>query len=106
MDSGNPVDGFILTILELIDLIINIFQVIIFVWWILWLLLAFNVIRGYNPTLAGIMGALDRFLQPFLTPIRRRLPNFGGLDLSPVVLLLLLWFAQAILWRVIAPIVL
>lgn len=106
MNSGSPVDGFILTILELIDLIINIFQVIIFVWWVLWLLLAFNIVRGYHPTLVGIMGALDRFLQPFLAPIRRRLPNIGGLDLSPIVLLLILWFAQAILWRVIAPIVL
>lgn len=63
------------------------------VWWIIiiqailsWLI-AFNVINTYNDFVRQIWGALDRMTLPIYRPIRRILPDFGGLDLSPLVVL-------------------
>jgi YggT family protein len=61
------------------------------------------VINTRNQAVAMIADALYRLTEPALAPIRRILPNFGGLDLSPVVLILLLWFAQSLLFEVFAP---
>ena len=76
------------------DLIIDILRILLdVVWWIIivqailsWLL-AFNVINTQNPVVRQIWMALDRMTQPFYAPIRRILPDFGGLDLSPLVVL-------------------
>ena len=57
-------------------------------------LIAFNVVNMRNQFVATIAEALWRLTEPALRPIRNFLPNFGGLDLSPVVLILLLIFAQ------------
>ncbi len=65
-------------------------------WWVLiisavlsWLI-AFNVINTHNPVISNITDVLWRLTEPVLAPIRRFLPSFGGLDLSPVVVLLLI----------------
>jgi YggT family protein len=64
------------------------------VWWILViqivlsLLIAFNVINTYNQYVGGLARGLDRVTEPVYRPIRRILPDFGGLDLSPMVVLL------------------
>ena len=47
----------------------------------------------YNP----IVQFLYRVTEPVLRPIRRRLPDLGGLDISPMVLILVLWFTQSVL---------
>ena len=76
------------------DLIIDILRILLdVVWWIIivqailsWLI-AFNVINTQNPVVRQIWMALDRMTQPIYAPIRRILPDFGGLDLSPLVVL-------------------
>jgi YggT family protein len=76
------------------DLVIDILRILIdVVWWIIivqailsWLI-AFNVINTQNPVVRQIWLALDRMTQPIYAPIRRILPDFGGLDLSPLVVL-------------------
>ena len=60
-------------------------------------LIAFNVINMRNQFVAMIVEALWRLTEPALRPIRRFLPNLGGLDISPVVLILLLIFVQNLL---------
>ena len=60
-------------------------------------LIAFNVVNMGNQVVATIAEALWRLTEPALRPIRRFLPNLGGLDISPVVLILLLIFIQNIL---------
>jgi YggT family protein len=64
------------------------------VWWMIlasvvlsWLF-AFNIVNVNNPTVRQISHGLHRFTEPLLAPIRRILPAMGGLDLSPIVLLL------------------
>jgi len=78
--------------------ILQIFQVLLdVVWWIIvvqailsWLI-AFNVINTYNDGVRQIWQALQRMTEPMYRPIRRILPDFGALDLSPLVVLLILF---------------
>ena len=62
-------------------------------------MIAFNVINTRNQVVATIAEALWRLTEPVLKPIRNILPNLGGLDLSPVVLILLLIFIQNLLYE-------
>ena len=56
-----------------------------------------NVINTHNDFVRQIWGALDRMTEPMYRPIRRILPDFGGLDLSPLVVLVGLAIADRIL---------
>lgn len=79
-------------------LIFQILEVLLDVlWWIIvvqaimsWLL-AFNVINLYNDTVRAIWQALEKITDPIYRPIRRVMPNFGALDLSPLVVLLIIF---------------
>lgn len=57
-------------------------------------LIAFKVVNTYNRVVASIAEVLYRLTEPALAPIRRVLPTMGGLDLSPIVLILLLYFLR------------
>lgn len=88
--------------LSLISLLATIIQIYIYVLIasaILSWLIAFNVINTRNQVVATIAEALWRLTEPVLKPIRNILPNLGGLDLSPVVLILLLIFVQNLLYE-------
>jgi YggT family protein len=66
-------------------------------------LLAFNVVNYRNQAVRMIWEFLSRITEPLLRPIRRILPSFGGIDLSPLVLILVIIFLQrAILYPLIA----
>ena len=73
---------------------------VIFSW-----LVAFNVINPHNQFVRTIWQTLDAVTEPVLRPIRRMLPNMGGLDLSPLVLLLGLFFVQSVILPNIAKVV-
>jgi YggT family protein len=62
-------------------------------------LVAFNVINTRNRFVYTVMDVLYRVTEPALRPIRNFLPNLGGLDLSPIVLILILYFIQSMLQR-------
>lgn len=66
-------------------------------------LLAFGVVNRYNRSVAVIGDFLYRITEPALRPIRNFLPNFGGIDISPVILIFLLIFLDRILHYYIAP---
>ena len=83
--------------ISLIYTVIQIYIYILVASAILSWLIAFNVINMRNQFVAMIVEALWRLTEPALRPIRRFLPNLGGLDVSPVVLILLLIFIQNLL---------
>ncbi|WP_380873713.1 YggT family protein [Sphingomonas sp. DBB INV C78] len=84
-------------LLSVIDLLINILVAIFIVQMVLSLLVAFNVINTYNEFVRRLMYALDRVTEPLLRPIRRFMPDLGGLDFSPMVLILGLVILQRVL---------
>jgi YggT family protein len=83
--------------LWLIDTIITLYIWILIASAILSWLVAFNVVNARNPVVANIGEFLYRITEPALRPIRALLPNLGGIDISPVILILLLLFLQRII---------
>jgi YggT family protein len=57
-------------------------------------LIAFNVVNTRNRFVQTIVDVLERVVNPLLRPIRKVLPDFGGIDLSPMVLWLFIWLIQ------------
>ena len=64
------------------------------IWAVLSWLIAFNVINMQNSFVRSVVTGLDRFFNPMLRPIRRILPDMGGIDLAPMVLILLIMLVQ------------
>ncbi|MGH6621406.1 MAG: YggT family protein [Alphaproteobacteria bacterium] len=84
-------------VLWLINTVINLYIWIIILQVVMSWLIAFNVINTNNRFVYLVGDFLYRLTEPAMRPIRRILPNLGGIDLSPMVLLLLLIFAQRLL---------
>jgi YggT family protein len=74
--------------------VIDIYFYILIVNIVLSWLVAFNVVNMQNRLVATILYATNRLTDPLLNPIRRVLPNLGGIDISPIVLVLGLLFIQ------------
>jgi YggT family protein len=88
-------DSFIWLIIKIID----IYWWIVFAMVIMSWLLAFNVVNIHNHFVRQIWELLLRLTEPLLKPIRRSLPNVGGLDISPLVLFIGLWLIRGFLAR-------
>jgi YggT family protein len=69
-------------------------------------LLAFNVINIHNDFVRSVWNGLNALTEPLLRPIRRWLPAMGGLDISPIVLLLAIYFLQRLIAYNLYPIAL
>ncbi|MBB4287881.1 YggT family protein [Roseospira goensis] len=82
---------------QIILIVIDLYIWVVIIQAILSWLVAFNVINGYNRFVATVGEVLYRLTEPVLAPIRRRLPSMGGVDLSPVVLILGLIFLQLVI---------
>ena len=85
-------------LLWLIDTIITLYIWMLIASAILSWLVAFNVVNTRNPVVANIGEFLYRITEPALRPIRAILPNLGGIDISPVILIILLLFLQRLIY--------
>ena len=88
-----------ITIIQILIVLLDV------LWWIIiaqvalsWLI-AFNVLNTSNHGVRRFLDALERFLDPLYRPIRKILPDFGGLDFSPLVLILII----SILGQIVLP---
>ena len=68
-------------------------------------LIAFNILNTQNRFVYSILELSYRLTDPFLNKIRRFLPNLGALDISPIILLLLIWFIEMCMKLYIAPMI-
>jgi YggT family protein len=84
----------------LIDLVISIYTYVLIASAVLSWLVAFNVINTRNRAVYLIGDFLYRITEPALRPIRRFIPSLGGIDVSPIILILILWFVQQELWQI------
>ena len=85
------------SLLGLIIQIINLFQFILIIYIIGTWLVNFNVINTSNRFVYSVMEAMYRLCEPSLNFVRRYLPAFGSIDLSPIVVYLGLWFIKSLL---------
>jgi YggT family protein len=90
-------------ILDVLLLILQLYTYVIIIVAIMSWLIAFNVINVYNDVVRTIWNALNAITEPLLKPIRNILPAMGGLDISPVILLLLIFLVQDIISRYVYP---
>ena len=77
-------------LLQIVDLLLWVVMWIIIIQAIMSWLVAFNVINTHNEVVRSIWIALDRLTQPLYRPIRRILPDFGAIDFSPMVVIILI----------------
>ena len=87
------------SLLWLIDTVITLYVWLLIASAVLSWLIAFNVVNLRNPIVMQIADFLDRVTEPALRPIRRVLPNLGGIDISPIILILLLYFARNLIFE-------
>ena len=86
-----------ISFLGLLVQIINLFQFILIVYIISTWLINFNIINTSNRFVYTVMESMFRLCEPSLNFVRRYLPTFGSLDLSPIVVYLGLWFIKSLL---------
>jgi len=95
-------NAILFTLLSVIDLYIYVIIGAAILSW----LIAFSVVNTQNKFVYMVYDILYRLTEPALRPIRRFMPNLGGLDLSPIILLLILMFLQTLIAKDIAPLLL
>jgi YggT family protein len=79
---------------EVLDILLSLFMWLLIIQAIMSWLLAFNVLNPRNQVVGMIWQFMLRATEPLLRPIRRILPNFGGIDLAPLVLILIIYFIR------------
>ena len=87
------------SVLMLIDRIIDIYVWVIILSAVLSWLVAFDIVNMRNRFVYLVGDALNRITEPVYRPIRRFLPDMGGLDLSPLIVILGLWFLRDLMWE-------
>ena len=91
------------SIFVLLDSIITIYLWIIIINAILSWLVAFNILNTQNRFVFSVLDATYKLTDPALNKIRRFIPTFGSIDISPVILILLLMFLRNIIFEIFAP---
>ena len=89
--------------LWLIDTLITLYIWLLIASAVLSWLVAFNVVNTRNQVVAMVADFLYRITEPVLRPIRQMMPNLGGIDVSPVILILLILLLENIIVRYIYP---
>ncbi len=90
-------------ILDVVLIVLNLYTYVVIAGAILSWLLAFNVVNYSNDFVRMIWQTINALTEPLLGPIRARLPNLGGVDISPIVLLLGVFFLQSVIVRYVYP---
>ncbi|MBW9087173.1 YggT family protein [Rhizobium wenxiniae] len=92
-----------LALFQTIDLALNLYTWILIASAIFSWLFAFNVINSSNQFVDAIGRFLYNVTEPVLRPIRRIMPNLGGIDISPIIVLLLIFFLRSFMWNSLFP---
>lgn len=92
-----------LALFQTIDLALNLYTWVLIASAIFSWLYAFNVINTNNRFVYSLGQFFYNVTEPALRPIRRFLPNLGGIDISPIILLLLIFFIRSFMWNTLYP---
>ncbi len=85
------------SLLGLLIQIIDLYKLVLIFYIIATWLIAFNIINTSNRFVYSLMEILYRLCEPSLRWVRRYVPTFGNIDISPIIVFLLLWFLQSLL---------
>ena len=87
----------VLSLIQVLMLLLDVVWWVIMIQFVLSLLLVFNVINTHNDFVRNLYAALEKMTEPLYRPIRRLLPDFGGIDFSPMVVIILLMILNRLL---------
>ncbi len=90
-------------VLDIVLLVLQVYIWLLIAAAVLSWLIAFNVVNTRNPVVASVGEFLYRITEPLLRPIRNMLPNLGGIDISPVILILIILLIENVIVRYIYP---
>ena len=85
------------SLLGLIIQVINLYQFVLLIYIIASWLISFNIINTSNRFVYSLIEAMHRLCDPSLKIVRKYVPSFGTIDISPVIVYLLLWFLKSLL---------
>ncbi|OCJ10956.1 hypothetical protein A6U86_23545 [Rhizobium sp. AC27/96] len=103
MSVNREMETDMLALFQTIDLALNLYTWVLIASAIFSWLYAFNVINSSNQFVGSVGNFLYAVTEPALRPIRRILPDLGGIDISPVILLLLIFFIRSLMWNSLVP---
>lgn len=86
-----------LALIQIVDLLLSVVNWIIVIQAVLSWLVAFNVVNTYNDFVRQLLFALNKITEPLYRPIRKIMPDFGALDLAPLVVLLIIYILRKII---------
>ncbi|HWE71877.1 MAG TPA: YggT family protein [Stellaceae bacterium] len=86
--------GFVVPLIRVVIAILDLYWYLVIIQAVISWLIAFNVINTYSRPVAMVLDFLYRITEPVLRPIRQFVPSIGGLDISPVILLLIIWLVE------------
>ncbi len=91
----------LIPLLQVVSVALDLYKWVIIIWVVLSWFVAFGVVNTRNQFVSMIGRALEGLVEPALRPIRRRVPSFGNVDISAVILFLIILFLQLVIGRVI-----
>jgi YggT family protein len=103
MSVNNELETAMTALFQTIDLALSLYTMILVASAIFSWLYAFNVINSSNQFVNSVGMFLYNVTEPVLRPIRRLLPNLGGVDISPIIVLLIIFFIRSLLKNTIGP---
>lgn len=93
-------------VIETLLLILDLYKWVVIIAAVMSWLTAFNVINPHNEVVRGISTVIWNLTEPVLRPIRSVLPNMGGVDLSPIVVIIAIYFLERLIVTSLRPVLL
>ncbi|CEG10138.1 YGGT family protein [Afipia felis] len=90
-------------VLDIVLIVLDLYVWLLIASAVLSWLIAFNVVNTRNQFVASVAEFLYKITEPVLRPIRNMMPNFGGLDISPIIVILIIMFLQRVITYYIYP---
>lgn len=90
-------------VLDVILLLLDLYRWVLIAMIVMSWLISFNVINTRNQFVEGLWRVLNQLTEPVLRPIRRFMPNLSGLDLSPIIAFIIIFFIQLVIGYYIYP---
>jgi YggT family protein len=97
VQAFNRSEGIMLELLSFISYLLTLYIYVLIAMAVMSWLIAFSVVNSRSPIVHAIGDFLYRITDPLLRPIRNLLPNLGGIDISPVILILIIIFIQSVI---------
>lgn len=86
-----------IALIDIVQMLLWVLSMLIIVQAVMSWLVAFNILNRSSDFVRAIWAALERLTEPLYRPIRRLLPDFGGIDFTPLVVLLIIWMLDRLL---------